>query len=134
MINEIIFLSIIFFSGNMFAYVFLQDNLAPYALGFIIGSVMQIVIGTILIITGYPVSPVVNVLLVFLVSLACFCFRKKLSCYLKISYFKALVFTLLSVFIICLGIISYLYQIYSIIYNIIISIICQAKIKFSKNS
>jgi len=100
MINEIIFLSIIFLSGSTFTYVLLQDKHVPYALGFIIGSAMQIVIGTFLVITGLPVSPIVNVCLVFLVSIVCFVFRKKFSFIFKINILKASLFMLLSVFVI----------------------------------
>ena len=97
MINEIVFLSIIFLSGSMLTYVLLQNKYASCALGFIVGSVMQIAIGTILIITGYPVSPVVNVLLVLLVSIICFCFRMKYISFSKIGVTKAIIFVLLSV-------------------------------------
>ena len=110
MINEIFFLSIIFLSGSIFAYVLLKDKHAVYALGFIIGSAVQIVIGTFLIMTGFPVSPVVNVLLVFLVSIVCFIFRKKLSCVLEIKLFNALLFTLVSVFVISIVVYSLFYE------------------------
>jgi len=71
---------------------------------------MQIVTGTFLFITGYPVSPIVNVLLVFLVSVACLIFRNKFSRFLKINIFKVLLFMLLSVFIISIVVYSLFYE------------------------
>jgi len=100
MINEIVYMSALFFTGSLFISAFSLGRFASPTLGFIAGTAIQITVGTLLLMTTRPILPVIVALCSFTASIVLLLFMKRSSLIRSLNLtniFKCGVYTIASV-------------------------------------